>query len=332
MHFIDEAKIYLKAGDGGSGCTSFRREKFIEFGGPDGGNGGRGGSIIFRANANLNTLIDFRYAQHFRAQRGKDGAGACCTGGSGSDMYINVPVGTQIFAEDGCVLLADFTKDGEEIIIAKGGDGGRGNINFKTSTNRAPRRSTKGWIGDELWVWLKLKLISDVGLLGLPNAGKSTFLSIVSDARPKIANYPFTTLRPQLGMVRIWDKELVIADLPGLIEGAHEGHGLGDRFLKHLERCSMLLHIIDVRTPNIVEAYRTIRHELMSYGKIVFGAKNEVITLSKCDLVTPVEVQSKKRILEKVVGQEVFTHSGTTQEGVNMILHKLFEFHLHKDK
>ena len=246
MHFIDEVKIYLKAGDGGNGIVAFRREKFIEYGGPDGGTGGKGGNIILRVTKDLNTLIDFRYKQHFKAERGRNGGGSNCTGHGGEDMIVRVPVGTQILAEDRETVLADLIEDGQEVVIAKGGGGGLGNAVFKSSTNQAPEKATPGVLGDELWVWLQLKLLSDVGLLGLPNAGKSTFLAAVSSAKPKIADYPFTTLKPQLGVAYIADEEIVIADIPGLIEGASQGHGLGDRFLRHIERCRALLHLIDI--------------------------------------------------------------------------------------
>lgn len=324
MHFIDEVKIYLKAGNGGKGCTSFRREKFIEYGGPDGGNGGCGGSIILRGNASLNTLIDFRYTQHFRAENGCNGAGACCTGASGKDICIEIPLGTQIFAEDGEKLLADIVKNEQEVVIAKGGWGGAGNINFKSSTNRAPRKSTDGYDGDELWVWLKLKLLSDVGLLGLPNAGKSTFLSVVSDAHPKIANYPFTTLKPQLGVARIpnTEQEIVIADLPGLIMGAHSGRGLGDRFLRHLERCGTLLHLIDANIDDIVGAYYTIRNELMEYGNML-DKRIEVVALNKSDRLPYEIIASKKDRLENAIGHSVLVCSSVTHHGIQDVLLEL---------
>ena len=263
MKFLDQAKIYCRSGDGGDGVVAFRREKFIEFGGPDGGNGGRGGHVAFTAAQNLNTLIDFRYTQHFRAPKGGNGAGSDRTGAAGRDVEIVVPVGTQILDDDRETLLADLDAPGKRVLLLQGGDGGHGNAHFKTSTNRAPRRATKGYPGAERWVWLRLKLIADVGLVGLPNAGKSTLLSVLSAARPKIADYPFTTLHPQLGVVRLSDhRDLVLADIPGLIEGAHEGAGLGDRFLGHVERCAVLLHLIDGAAGDVVEAWRTIRAEL----------------------------------------------------------------------
>ncbi len=325
MHFIDEVKIYLKAGDGGNGCTSFRREKFIEFGGPDGGNGGRGGDIILRGCSNLNTLIDFRYLQHFKAESGIAGSGRCRTGESGKDMYIDVPVGTQVFTENGDILIVDIVTNNQEVIVAKGGKGGAGNINFKTSVNRAPRRSTEGSIGDESWIWLKLKLLSDVGLLGLPNAGKSTFLSVVSGAHPKIANYPFTTLKPQLGVARICDEEIVIADLPGLIKDAHKGHGLGDRFLRHVERCKILLHLIDSSVDDIVSAYYLVRNELHQYGKNLED-KDEVIVISKSDIVSSNELEEKKNILQKELMRPISTCSGFTRDGIQEILQELIMY------
>ncbi len=267
MKFLDQCKIYLKSGDGGRGAMSFRREKFIEFGGPDGGNGGRGGDIVLEAVENLNTLIDYRYSQHFRAQNGRGGAGANRTGANGSDLVLRVPVGTQVLDDDKETVLADLTRPGQRVALLRGGDGGFGNAHYKTSTNQAPRRVGPGWPGRELWVWLRLKLIADVGLVGLPNAGKSTLLSRLSHAKPKIADYPFTTLRPQLGVVRIDDDtEFVLADLPGLIEGASDGAGLGTRFLGHVERCAAILHLIDGTEEDVVGAYRTIRRELADYG------------------------------------------------------------------
>ncbi|MCA3418248.1 MAG: GTPase ObgE, partial [Roseomonas sp.] len=262
MKFLDEAKIWVKAGDGGDGVTAFRREKFIEFGGPDGGNGGKGGNVIAEAVAGLNTLIDFRYAQHFKARKGGNGAGSDRTGAASDDVVLKLPVGTQIFAEDRETMIADLDQLGKRVVLAQGGDGGFGNAHYKTSTNRAPRRADKGWPGEERWLWLRLKLIADAGLVGLPNAGKSTFLAAVSAARPKIADYPFTTLHPQLGVVRLnATEEFVLADLPGLIEGAAEGAGLGTRFLGHVERCKVLLHLVDGSAADPAHAYRTIRRE-----------------------------------------------------------------------
>jgi GTP-binding protein len=323
MKFLDQAKIYVKSGDGGDGVVAFRRERFIEFGGPDGGNGGRGGDIIFEAVANLNTLIDFRYTQHFRARKGGNGAGSDRTGAGADDVVIKVPIGTQIFDDDQETLIADLDRPGKRITLCRGGDGGFGNANFKSSTNRAPRRADKGWPGQERWVWLRLKLIADVGLVGLPNAGKSTFLSVVSAARPKIADYPFTTLHPQLGVVRpSGTEEFVIADIPGLIEGAHEGAGLGDRFLGHVERCAVLLHIIDGAAGNVVQAWRTIREELASYGGGL-SEKPELLVLNKLDAMSPREATARRSALAKASGQPVALMSGVAGEGVPEILRAL---------
>jgi len=322
MHFIDEAKIYLKAGDGGRGCVSFRREKFIEHGGPDGGDGGRGGDIIFRATKDLNTLIDFRYRQHFKAKAGRPGAGRNCTGKSSDPELIIVPLGTQILSEDGSVLVKDMNKDGEEFLILRGGDGGKGNINYKSSVNQAPRRATPGFPGDEMWVWLKLKLLSDVGLLGKPNAGKSTFMSVVSAARPKIADYPFTTIKPQLGVVYCEEDEFVISDLPGLIKGASEGVGLGDKFLKHVERCGILLHLVDCSSGDILGNYQMIRDELVNYSADLVG-KKELIVLSKSDLMNEEELNKLLKELRNHTESEIMTCSGVTKNGVKEIVKKL---------
>lgn len=319
MKFLDEAKIYLKAGDGGNGSASFRHEKFIEFGGPDGGNGGKGGDIIFEAIPNLNTLIDFRYQQHFKAERGQNGAGRSCTGASADDLIIKVPTGTQIVAEDGVTILADLEHDGDKFIAAHGGQGGRGNESFKSSTNQAPRRADPGEPGEELWVWLRLKLIADVGLIGLPNAGKSTFLAAVSRARPKIADYPFTTLYPNLGVVHVDDKELVVADIPGLIEGASEGAGLGTRFLKHVERCSVLLHLVDGTAENVVDAYLTIRQELKNYSTVLFQ-KPEIVALNKIDALTPELIGQKVSELKKASKKGVYAISGISKQGLAAML------------
>lgn len=325
MKFLDQAKIYVRSGDGGDGVTAFRREKYIEFGGPDGGKGGRGGDIIFEAVDNLNTLIDFRYTQHFRARKGGNGAGSDRTGAAAQDVVIQVPVGTQIMDDDRETLLADLDKAGKRIVLCKGGDGGFGNAHYKTSTNRAPRRSDKGWPGEERWVWLRLKLIADAGLVGLPNAGKSTFLSVVSAARPKIADYPFTTLHPQLGVVRLsMTEEFVLADIPGLIEGAHEGHGLGDRFLGHVERCAVLLHLIDGAAGDVVEAWRTIRTELDEYGGGL-AEKPEIIVLNKADAMTPQQISGRKRALEKASGSTVMVMSGVARQGVDDVLRALYD-------
>lgn len=321
MHFIDEVKIYLKAGDGGNGAVSFRREKFIEFGGPDGGNGGKGGDIILLTTPELNTLIDFRYKQHFKAKRGEGGMGRNRTGESGEDLILKVPVGTQIFSQDGETLIADLTELNHSFIIAKGGRGGAGNAVFKSSVNQAPRKAIPGAEGEEICVWLKLKLLSDVGLVGLPNAGKSTFLSVTTQAKPKIADYPFTTLKPQLGVVYIDLDEFVIADIPGLIEGASEGHGLGDKFLKHIERCSVLLHLIDIRE-DVVNAYNTIREELKNYINDL-SHKTEIIALNKIDTLSEEEAIAKREELAQITGKEVFLCSAAAKLGIDPLLRKL---------
>lgn len=325
MKFLDEAKVFLKSGDGGAGCVSFRREKFIEFGGPDGGNGGRGGDIVFEAVSNLNTLIDFRYHQHFKAEKGDHGKGENRTGSAGKLLIIKVPVGTQILAEDKKTLLADFTEENQRLLFLKGGDGGFGNEHFKSSTNRAPRKSTPGWPGEELWVWLRLKLIADVGLVGLPNAGKSTFLSIVSRAKPKIADYPFTTLIPNLGVVYIHNTEFVMADVPGLIEGAHEGVGLGTRFLGHVERCKAILHLVDGTQDDVIGAYKTVRRELELYGEDL-ALKPEILALNKCDALTEGTIKEKAKALKKATGKEVFILSSLSRLGVNKILERLLKY------
>ncbi len=323
MKFLDQAKIFLKSGDGGDGVTAFRREKYVEFGGPDGGDGGRGGDIVFESVENLNTLIDFRYTQHFKAKKGGNGAGSDKTGAGAPTLVIKVPVGTQIFDDDRETMLADLDKPGMRIVFLKGGDGGFGNARFKTSTNRAPRRSDKGWPGEERWVWLRLKLIADAGLVGLPNAGKSTFLKAVSGANPKIADYPFTTLHPQLGVVRLnMSEEFVLADIPGLIEGAHEGTGLGDRFLGHVERCAVLLHLIDGAAGHVVDAWRTIRAELEAYGGGL-DEKPEIIVLNKTDAMTPRELSSRKAALAKASGAKVMSICAVTGEGVKEVLRVL---------
>jgi len=324
MKFLDQVKIYINSGDGGAGACSFRREKFIEFGGPDGGNGGRGGDIIVVAVNDLNTLIDYRYQQHFRAQKGHHGMGRNRTGKDGESIILKVPVGTQIFDEDKETILIDLVEAGQTVLLARGGDGGFGNAHYKSSTNRAPRKTTQGWPGQERWIWMQLKLIADAGLVGLPNAGKSTFLSVVTRAKPKIADYPFTTLAPQLGVVYVHDKEFVLADLPGLIEDAHLGAGLGDRFLGHVERCGVILHLIDGSAENVGENYQIIRHELEEYG---WGLKDkpEVIGLNKCDLLTEEEINEKVDILKQLTTSEIFVISGATQKGVPDILSALLK-------
>jgi GTP-binding protein len=321
MKFLDQCKIYLKSGDGGSGSASFRREKFIEFGGPDGGDGGKGGDVVFEVLDNLNTLIDYRYQQHFRAQNGRGGAGRERSGAGGRDVVLRVPVGTEVLAEDNEIVLADFTRAGERRVFLRGGDGGFGNSHYKSSTNQAPRRADPGWPGHETWVWLRLKLIADAGLVGLPNAGKSTLLARLSHAKPKIADYPFTTLRPQLGVVRLDDREFVLADLPGLIEGASDGAGLGTRFLGHVERCAVILHLVDGTADDIVDAYKTIRHELQSYGHGL-SAKPQVIGLNKTDAIDPDEVPRKCRSLARTAGRgaTVLPLSGVSGQGVAEIV------------
>ncbi len=322
MKFLDQAKIYVKAGDGGRGCLSFRREKYVEYGGPNGGNGGKGGDVIFIAVPNLNTLIDFRYQQHFKAQKGEHGMGSDCSGKKGEDLIIKVPVGTEIVADDKETVIADMIEEGQTFILAKGGDGGRGNASFKSSTNRAPRRIEVGWPGEEMDVWLRLKLIADIGLVGLPNAGKSTLLAALTKARPKIADYPFTTLHPNLGVAMIDGNEILLADIPGLIEGAHEGLGLGDRFLRHIERCAAMLHMIDSTAEDVVEAYDTVRAELCAYGQGMED-KKEIIALNKIDSVDEKELKKKKKALEKATGQEVFLISGVAGTGVTDLLYCL---------
>lgn len=325
MKFLDQVKIYVQSGKGGNGCLSFRREKFIEHGGPDGGNGGRGGSVIVEAVDDLNTLIDYRYQQHFRAQTGQGGSGRNRTGADGEDLILKVPVGTQIIDDDKETLIADLTKAGQAYVLAKGGDGGFGNAHFKSSTNQAPRKTIPGWEGQERWVWLRLKLIADAGLVGLPNAGKSTFLSSVTRAKPKIADYPFTTLAPQLGVVYQHDEEFVMADLPGLIENAHQGAGLGHRFLGHVERCSVILHLIDGTAENVSEAYETIRHELIEYG-YGLADKPEIIGLNKCDALTEEEIAEKLTELKNVCSHDnIFTLSGVTRQGVEDVLSSLLK-------
>ena len=292
MKFLDQAKIYIKAGNGGSGSASFRREKYIEFGGPDGGDGGEGGSIILEAERNLNTLIDFRYTQHFKADSGKSGSKKNKTGGSGKDLVLKVPIGTQIYEEDNNTLVYDFTKNGEKFVVATGGKGGLGNTRFKSSTNRSPKRKTEGKKGEEFWIWLQLKVIADVGIIGLPNAGKSSFLSKCTRARPKIANYPFTTINPNLGVLQINHREIVLADIPGLIEGSHKGIGLGDKFLRHIERCNTLIHLIDISENDILGNYLKIRNELSKYDKKILK-KKEIIIFNKLDLVNMATVNEK---------------------------------------
>lgn len=322
MKFLDEAKIFIQSGDGGNGCISFRREKFIEYGGPDGGNGGKGGSVWVETFDNLNTLIDYRYQQHFKATKGEGGSGRNRTGSDSADVILKVPVGTQIFEDDKETLIIDMNQPNMRFCLAKGGDGGFGNNHFKTSVNQAPRKANPGWPGAEQWIWLRLKLIADVGLVGLPNAGKSTFLAAVSRARPKIADYPFTTLHPQLGVVYVFEKEFVIADLPGLIENAHMGHGLGHKFLGHVERCGAILHLIDATQENVIEAYQTIRHELKEYLESLAN-KPEIIALNKIDALLPEEIEEKRKTLEQACGHKVYTISGIAKTGIADVVGKL---------
>jgi GTPase len=319
MHFLDQAKIYLRSGTGGPGAVSFRREKFIEYGGPDGGNGGKGGDIVFEATEGLNTLIDFRYTQHFKAPRGKGGAGQNMTGAGGGDLVIKVPVGTQILSEDKEHVLADFTKAGERRVFLRGGDGGRGNASYKTATNRTPRQHGTGWPGEEMWVWLRLKLLADAGLVGLPNAGKSTFLNQVTNAHAKVGAYPFTTLHPQLGVVQHKGREFVMADIPGLIEGAAEGAGIGDRFLGHIERTKVLLHLIDANEEDVAEAYLTVRDELDAYGAGLVD-KPEVIALNKADTLDEELLDALAAELEEASGTPPLRVSGATGEGTAAVL------------
>jgi GTP-binding protein len=325
VKFLDEAKIHVKAGDGGNGCLSFRREKFIEFGGPDGGDGGDGGDVVVEAVSDLNTLIDFRYHQHFRAGRGQDGMGANRTGACGQDVVVRVPVGTQVWNEDRQSLIADLTAEGDRAVVARGGGGGVGNARFKSSTNRAPRQTLPGQPGEERWLWLRLKLIADAGLIGLPNAGKSTFLSAVSRARPKVADYPFTTLHPHLGVVALDnDRRFVLADIPGLIEGAHLGAGLGTRFLGHTERCHVLLHLVDGTGNDVASAYRTVRQELSCYGAGL-AEKPEVVALSKIDALDEEEIAERRQQLATAAGSAVLIVSAVSGRGVGEVLSRLFQ-------
>jgi GTPase len=316
MQFLDEAKIYLKSGDGGPGVVAFRREKFIPRGGPDGGNGGKGGDVVIESVANLNTLIDYRYQQHFRAESGHHGMGANRSGADGASLVLRVPVGTEILDEDKATVLLDLRRAGMRLVLLQGGDGGYGNAHYKSSTNRAPRKAQPGWPGEERWVWLRLKLIADAGLVGLPNAGKSTLLSVVSRARPKIADYPFTTLRPQLGVVRHADAEFVLADLPGLIAGASEGAGLGHRFLAHVERCAVLLHLVDATGEDVVTAWRTIRAELKAHGHGL-EEKPEVVALSKADALPAKELAAKQAKLKRASTGPVLTLSAVSGAGLD---------------
>jgi GTP-binding protein len=319
MKFLDQAKIYIRSGDGGAGCVSFRREKFIEFGGPDGGDGGRGGDVVVECVEGLNTLIDYRYQQHFKARSGTHGMGKNRTGARGTDVVLKVPQGTEIYAEDGETLLADLTEIGQRVVLARGGNGGFGNAYFKTSTNQAPRHANPGLSGAEMWIWLRLKLIADAGLVGLPNAGKSTFLAAVSAAKPKIADYPFTTLHPGLGVVGIDGREFVLADIPGLIEGAHEGHGLGDRFLGHVERCRVLLHLVDGTGDHAGNAYKTVREELEAYGHGL-GDKPEIVVLTKADSLDDDTRREQVARLKRAARKTPFVISAASGLGVKEVL------------
>ena len=325
MKFLDQVKIFVKAGDGGSGSPSFRREKFIEFGGPDGGDGGKGGSVILKSERNLNTLIDYRYQQHFKAQRGEDGKGKKMTGKGGENLYLKVPIGTQVFEEDNKTLIYDFRKNNDEFVVASGGKGGFGNTKFKSSTNRAPKKFTKGIKGEEFWIWLQLKTIADIGIIGLPNAGKSSLLASMTSATPKIANYKFTTLNPNLGVAVYDDKEITLADIPGLIEGAHEGIGLGIKFLKHIERCNTLLHMIDITDENIEKSYSQVRKELQNYSKKLIE-KNEIVVLNKIDLIDQKEVKQIKDKFLKKYKVNLLTISTLNKKSVSDLKSKLIKY------
>ena len=325
MKFLDQAKIFVKAGDGGSGSPSFRREKFIEFGGPDGGDGGKGGSIVLKSEKNLNTLIDYRYQQHFKAERGGDGKGKNQTGKGGNDLYLKVPIGTQVFEEDNKTLIFDFKKEDDEFVAATGGNGGFGNTRFKSSTNRAPKKFTIGTKGEEFWIWLQLKTIADIGIIGLPNAGKSSLLGSITSATPKIANYKFTTLNPNLGVAIYDDKEITLADIPGLIEGAHAGVGLGIKFLKHIERCKTLLHLIDVSEDDLINMYKKVRNELKKYSKELIK-KEELIVFNKIDLIDKKTLDEKIKKFENKIKKKVLTLSTNNKSSVSKIKSKLINY------
>ncbi|MEG8044641.1 MULTISPECIES: GTPase ObgE [Sphingomonas] len=324
MHFLDQAKIYVRSGEGGPGAVSFRREKYIEYGGPDGGNGGKGGDIVFECIAGLNTLIDFRYTQHFRAPRGSGGSGSNRTGAGGKDLVIRVPLGTQVLSEDKEEVLIDFTEVGQREVLFRGGDGGRGNASYKTSTNRTPRQHGTGWPFGEAWVWLRLKLLADAGLVGLPNAGKSTFINQVTNAQAKVGEYAFTTTRPQLGVVRHKQREFVVADIPGLIQGAAEGAGIGDRFLGHIERCRVLLHLVDANDRDVAESYRIVRDELENYGEGLTD-KRVIVALNKIDMLDPELIAALSAELAEASGAEVMAISGASGAGIEAVLDQLIE-------
>ncbi len=325
MKFLDQVKIFVKAGDGGSGSPSFRREKFIEFGGPDGGDGGKGGSIILKSERNLNTLIDFRYQQHFKAERGGNGSGKNKTGRGGKNLYLKVPIGTQVLEEDNKTVIYDFKKENEEFVLANGGKGGYGNTRFKSSTNQAPKKFTKGSKGEEYWIWLQLKTIADIGIIGLPNAGKSSLLASLTRANPKIANYKFTTINPNLGVAIYDDKEITLADIPGLIEGAHKGTGLGIKFLKHIERCKTLLHVIDITEPNLIISYNQVRKELKKYNKELIK-KTEVIVFNKIDLIKKNEINKKLTTFKNKMSSEVIVISTLDKKSISVIKSKLVKY------
>jgi len=315
MKFLDQSKVYIKAGDGGSGSASFRREKFIEFGGPDGGDGGHGGSIVFTADNNLNTLIDFRYQQQFKAEKVQDGKGKKITGKNGKDLILKVPLGTQIFEEDNNTLICDFVKSDQKIIVANGGKAGLGNVRFKSSINRAPRKKTDGNTGESFWIWLQLKVIADIGIIGMPNSGKSSLLSVLTNAKPKIANYPFTTINPNLGVTNYNNKEITLADIPGLIEGAHEGIGLGDKFLRHIERCKNILHLIDITNDNLIENYSKVRKELFKYSNKL-TKKREIVVFNKIDMVSDDEINEKIDIFSKKIKKKIYKISALKHKGI----------------
>ena len=325
MKFLDQVKIYVKAGNGGSGSPSFRREKFVEFGGPDGGDGGKGGSVILISERNLNTLIDYRYQQHFKAERGKDGSGKNKTGKGGEDLYLKVPLGTQVFEEDNKTLIYDFKSQKEEFLVASGGKGGFGNTRFKSSTNRAPKKFTKGGQGEEFWIWLQLKTIADIGIIGLPNAGKSSLLASMTSANPKIANYKFTTINPNLGVASYDDKEVTLADIPGLIEGAHTGTGLGIKFLKHIERCKTLLHLIDITEDDLFISYNQVRKELSKYSKDLVK-KKEIVVLNKTDLIDEEEKKETIKKLKNKLKKNIFLMSTMDKKSVSDIKSKLVNY------